>query len=58
METEFADYSSFSMESIQNSLHEMCDRIQKETGATDEEMQSAFAVSANKVIDTSCLALT
>jgi len=45
------DYSNFSWEAIQKSLQETVEKVQKQTGASDEEMRVAFAVVMKKFMD-------
>jgi len=46
------DYSMFSQEAIQRSLEEMLEQVQRETGATREQVNLAFAEAAQRFIDT------
>ena len=46
------DYSNFSWESVQKSFRDMIAEIQKETGATDEQMTLALQESANRFMNT------
>jgi len=49
------DYSNFSWAAIQKSLRDMIESVQKETGASDEQMALALEISARKVMETNCL---
>lgn len=51
------DYSNFSAASLEKSFHEMLDDVKKQTGATEEEVLQALAVSANKFMDVNCFEL-
>jgi hypothetical protein len=46
------DYSNFSWEAIQKAWKDICDKAQKETGATDEQMNQAMSECANKFMET------
>lgn len=51
------DYSSFSAASLEKSIREMLDNVKKETGATEEEVLQALAVSGRKFMDVNCFEL-
>jgi hypothetical protein len=46
------DYSNFSWESIQRSWIAIVDQVQRETGATDEEISIAMTRVSRKFMDT------
>jgi hypothetical protein len=46
------DYSNFSWESIQKSWRDLVSEVQRETGATDEQMTFAIGFCARKFMDT------
>jgi hypothetical protein len=49
------DYSDFGMESIQRSLREMAERIQRKTKATDIQMAIALSQAAKDFMNTNFL---
>lgn len=57
MELITAAYFDFSAESLEKSIREMLDSVKKQTGASEEQVLQAFAVSANKIMDVNCFEL-
>jgi len=46
------DYSNFSWEAIEKSIQDIYDDVQKKTGATDDQMEAALKIAAEKFMDT------
>ena len=51
------DYSSFSLEAIQKSLRDLVADVKQKTGASDEEINAALAISAEKIMKINFLLL-